>query len=154
MTTALIGFAFLLGLCFFGFRVGFATLIVGFVGFALERGWFASLAMVAQQVTEDAQNYNLSVIPLFILMGIIYSSGTLFVKPVNRLFCSHNLVDFYRLRKCGKVCGVYINLNSTIGVEWKLSKILIVSRYQRLMSSKIAHPFGEGHWLNNRPQTS
>lgn len=75
MTTALIGFAFLLGLCFFGFRVGFATLIVGFVGFALERGWFASLAMVAQQVTEDAQNYNLSVIPLFILMGVfIYRS--------------------------------------------------------------------------------
>ena len=75
MTTALIGFALLLGLCFFGFRVGFATLIVGFVGFALERGWFASLAMVAQQVTEDAQNYNLSVIPLFILMGVfIYRS--------------------------------------------------------------------------------
>jgi len=75
MTTALIGFACLLGLCFFGFRVGFATLIVGFVGFALERGWFASLAMVAQQVTEDAQNYNLSVIPLFILMGVfIYRS--------------------------------------------------------------------------------
>ncbi|MEQ9039473.1 MAG: TRAP transporter large permease [Silicimonas sp.] len=75
MTTALIGFAVLLGLCFFGFRVGFATLIVGFVGFAMERSWFASLAMVAQQVTEDAQNYNLSVIPLFILMGVfIYRS--------------------------------------------------------------------------------
>ena len=75
MTTALIGFACLLALCFFGFRVGFATLIVGFVGFALERGWFASLGMVAQQVTEDAQNYNLSVIPLFILMGVfIYRS--------------------------------------------------------------------------------
>ncbi len=75
MTTALLGFAILLGLCFFGFRVGFATLIVGFVGFALERGWLPSLAMVAQQVTEDAQNYNLSVIPLFILMGVfIYRS--------------------------------------------------------------------------------
>ena len=75
MTTALIGFAALLALCFFGFRVGFATLFVGFVGFALERGTTASLAMVAQQVTEDAQNYNLSVIPLFILMGVfIYRS--------------------------------------------------------------------------------
>ncbi len=75
MTTALIGFAILLALCFFGFRVGFATLVVGFVGFALERGWHASLGMVAQQVTEDAQNYNLSVIPLFILMGVfIYRS--------------------------------------------------------------------------------
>jgi tripartite ATP-independent transporter DctM subunit len=75
MTTALIGFGALLALCFFGFRVGFATLMVGFAGFALERSWSASLAMVAQQVTEDAQNYNLSVIPLFILMGVfVYRS--------------------------------------------------------------------------------
>ena len=75
MITALLGFAALILLCFFGFRVGFATLIVGFVGFALERGWGSSLAMVAQQVTEDSQNYNLSVIPLFILMGVfVYRS--------------------------------------------------------------------------------
>lgn len=70
MTTALLGFAALLALCFAGFRVGFATLIVGFVGFATLRGWDASLAMVGQQVFHDSMNYNLSVIPLFILMGI------------------------------------------------------------------------------------
>lgn len=75
MSTALIGFAALLALCFAGFRIGFATLIVGYVGFALERGWTASLGMVAQQVVEDSQNYNLSVIPLFILMGVfVYRS--------------------------------------------------------------------------------
>lgn len=70
MATALIGFAALLALCFLGFRVGFATLIVGFVGFGLQRGFEASLAMVGQQVLEDSMNYNLSVIPLFILMGV------------------------------------------------------------------------------------
>ena len=76
MSTALIGFAILLSLCFIGFRIGFATLMVGFVGFALERGWGASLAMVGQQVVEDSQNYNLSVIPLFILMGVfVYRSN-------------------------------------------------------------------------------
>jgi tripartite ATP-independent transporter DctM subunit len=76
MITALLGFATLIALCFFGFRVGFATLMVGFVGFALERGLTASLGMVAQQVAEDAQNYNLSVIPLFILMGVfVYRSN-------------------------------------------------------------------------------
>jgi len=75
MLTAILGFAALLTLCFVGFRVGFATLIVGFVGFALERGWHASLSMVGVQVVEDAQNYNLSVIPLFILMGVfVYRS--------------------------------------------------------------------------------
>ncbi len=70
MTTALVGFAALLLLCFIGFRVGFATLIVGFVGFAMQRGWGASFAMVGQQVFHDSMNYNLSVIPLFILMGV------------------------------------------------------------------------------------
>lgn len=70
MTTALLGFAALLTLCFIGFRVGFATLIVGFVGFALERGWSAALVMTGQQVIHDSMNYNLSVIPLFILMGV------------------------------------------------------------------------------------
>lgn len=69
MAVALIGFAALLSLCFLGFRVGFATLIVGFFGFAAQRGWEASLAMVGQQVFHDGMNYNLSVIPLFILMG-------------------------------------------------------------------------------------
>ncbi|WP_170574886.1 TRAP transporter large permease [Ruegeria atlantica] len=71
MVTALIGFAALLALCFLGFRVGFATLVVGFFGFAWERGWSASLAMVGQQVFHDSMNYNLSVIPLFILMGVL-----------------------------------------------------------------------------------
>ena len=70
MTTALIGFAILLALCFFGFRVGYATLLVGLVGFATQRGWTAAFAMTGQQVIEDAMNYNLSVIPLFILMGV------------------------------------------------------------------------------------
>ncbi|MEL6233083.1 MAG: TRAP transporter large permease [Pseudomonadota bacterium] len=75
MTPALIGFAVLLALCFAGFRVGFATLMVGFVGFAMSRGWEASLAMVGQQDFHDALNYNLSVIPLFILMGVfVYRS--------------------------------------------------------------------------------
>ena len=75
MIIALTGFAVLLTLCFLGFRVGFATLMVGFFGFAIERGAEASLTMVGQQVFHDALNYNLSVIPLFILMGVfIYRS--------------------------------------------------------------------------------
>lgn len=75
MSIAFIGFGTLLVLCFLGFRVGFATLFVGFIGFAFVRGWEASLAMVGQQVFHDANNYNLSVIPLFVLMGVfVYRS--------------------------------------------------------------------------------
>jgi tripartite ATP-independent transporter DctM subunit len=70
MSTALIGFGALLLLCFFGFRVGFATLLVGLIGFALQRGWSPALSMTGQQIMDDAMSYNLSVIPLFILMGV------------------------------------------------------------------------------------
>jgi tripartite ATP-independent transporter DctM subunit len=52
-------------------RVGFATLVVGFLGYATLRGMDASFAMVGQQVFHDSMNYNLSVIPLFILMGVL-----------------------------------------------------------------------------------
>jgi tripartite ATP-independent transporter DctM subunit len=69
VTLALTGFAFLLLLCFFGIRVGFATMLVGIVGFAWLRGWPAALSLTGQQIMDDAMNYNLSVIPLFILMG-------------------------------------------------------------------------------------
>jgi len=69
LIAALIGFAVLILLCFFGLRVGFATMFVGLVGFAFLRGWPAALSLVGQQIMDDAMNYNLSVIPLFILMG-------------------------------------------------------------------------------------
>lgn len=69
MTTSLIGFAVVLFLCFFGVRVGFATLFVGFAGFALQRGIGAALSVTGSQIIETATNYNLSIIPLFVLMG-------------------------------------------------------------------------------------
>ncbi len=69
MTLALTGFAVLILLCFFGIRVGFATMFVGIVGFAYLRGWPAAFSLAGQQIMDDAMNYNLSVIPLFILMG-------------------------------------------------------------------------------------
>jgi len=69
VTLALTGFAVLILLCFFGIRVGFATMFVGIVGFAYLRGWPAAFSLAGQQIMDDAMNYNLSVIPLFILMG-------------------------------------------------------------------------------------
>ena len=72
MELALAGFAAILLLSFLGFPLGFSTLAVGFLGFAYARGWNweAALTMTGQQVMESAANYGLSVIPLFILMGV------------------------------------------------------------------------------------
>lgn len=69
MTLALLAFLVVILLCFFGVRIGIATLFVGFMGVSLERSFNAGFTLVGQQVLEHAMNYNLSVIPLFILMG-------------------------------------------------------------------------------------
>jgi tripartite ATP-independent transporter DctM subunit len=72
MTIALVGFACLLLLCFLGFPLGFSTLLTGLAGFAYMRAWdwHASVTMMAQQIVETGANYGLSVIPLFLLMGV------------------------------------------------------------------------------------
>jgi tripartite ATP-independent transporter DctM subunit len=72
MTAALFGFAAVIGLCLLGLPLAFVTLIVGLVGFAWLRGWNwnGALTMTGQQVMDTASSYGLSVIPLFVLMGI------------------------------------------------------------------------------------
>ena len=72
MTIALVGFACLLLLCFLGFPLGFSTLLAGLAGFAYMRAWdwHASVTMMAQQIVDTGANYGLSVIPLFLLMGV------------------------------------------------------------------------------------
>ena len=78
MSAALIGFAVLILMTFAGLPLGFATIAVGAAGFAILRGgsWDAALTMTGQQVLESAANYGLSVVPLFVLMGVfIHRSG-------------------------------------------------------------------------------
>ncbi|MFO1266758.1 MAG: TRAP transporter large permease [Rubrivivax sp.] len=69
MTAALIGFAILIALSFTGVPLAFATLLVGFVGFWVARGWESALAMSGQQIAEMFVNPNLVVVPIFVLMG-------------------------------------------------------------------------------------
>ena len=71
MTAALIGFACVIALALAGVRIAFASLLVGIVGIASVRGLDAAFTVTGQQVIENATNYNLSVIPLFILMGVL-----------------------------------------------------------------------------------
>ena len=80
MTVVLIGFAvLLLMILVLRMPIAFAMGIVGFFGFAILQGlsfdnvfsfrWTASLTLASNRVIETVQDYNLSVIPLFILMG-------------------------------------------------------------------------------------
>jgi len=80
MTVVLIGFAvLLLMILVLRMPIAFAMGIVGFFGFAILQGltfdnllsfrWTAALTLSSNRVIETVQDYNLSVIPLFILMG-------------------------------------------------------------------------------------
>lgn len=70
MTEALIGITAVLGLAFVGMPLGLAMLLVGTAGFMSLRGLEPALALVAQQAIDSSANYGLSVLPMFILMGV------------------------------------------------------------------------------------
>jgi C4-dicarboxylate transporter, DctM subunit len=69
LTATLIAFAVLLALAFARVPIAFAMLIVGTVGFAMQRGIDPALSQLAATTFASGIDYELSVIPLFILMG-------------------------------------------------------------------------------------
>jgi tripartite ATP-independent transporter DctM subunit len=79
MTPTIIGlwsFIALVVLIFLKIPVGFVMTIVGFAGFALLVSWDASLNLIARDFFAVFNSYNLTVIPLFVLMGqIAHHSG-------------------------------------------------------------------------------
>ncbi len=70
MTMALIGFVVLFVLAFGGVPLGLAMLLAGVGGFAYVRGSDGALAMLAQIMVDSSANYGMSVLPMFVLMGI------------------------------------------------------------------------------------
>jgi tripartite ATP-independent transporter DctM subunit len=69
MTETLTAFAVLLALAFARVPIAFAMLIVGVVAFAMKRGIGPALEQLALTTFAAGINYELSVVPLFILMG-------------------------------------------------------------------------------------
>ncbi len=69
MTETLIAFGILLSLAFARIPIAFAMLIVGVGGFALTRGIHAAFDQLAQTTFAAGIDYELSVVPLFVLMG-------------------------------------------------------------------------------------
>jgi len=70
MTAALIGFAAVFLLAFAGVPLAFAMLLAGVGGYAVLRGIDPSLHMLGQVVVDASTNYGMSVLPMFILMGL------------------------------------------------------------------------------------
>ncbi len=77
MTTALVAFAVMLALSFLGLPIAFSLGIVGVVGFMTYTGLEPALYMIGPTIYDSFNNYPLSVIPLFILMGNLVSASGL-----------------------------------------------------------------------------
>jgi len=75
MTVALIGFAVVLILAFMRMPLGVALGLVGLVGFSELSNYRAGMSSAARLVIDSGQSYGLSVVPLFILMGLMVEKG-------------------------------------------------------------------------------
>ena len=70
LIVALLFLFFLLGL-----EIGFSMALAGFIGFALVRGLDAAMSLVAKDFYSVFSSYGFTVIPMFVLMGQVGSSG-------------------------------------------------------------------------------
>ncbi|MEM8752660.1 MAG: TRAP transporter large permease [Pseudomonadota bacterium] len=77
MTEALIGFGAVLLLVLLRMPIAFAMGLVGMVGYMLETSFRGAISMVGRLIIDTAQDYGLSVVPLFILMGLFVNKGGL-----------------------------------------------------------------------------
>lgn len=69
MTIVSVGLAAMFLFAAAGIPIAFAMALAGFLGFGLVIGFAPSMSMVGQIASDTALSYNLSVLPLFILMG-------------------------------------------------------------------------------------
>lgn len=74
---SLIGLGALLALMMAGLQIGFAMLMVGAAGIAAIIGPKAALGMLGQVPAADTMSYTLSVLPMFVLMGVFVDRGGL-----------------------------------------------------------------------------
>ena len=77
MTEALIGFAAVLALVLLRMPIAFAMGLVGMVGYMYLNSFRGAVSMVGRLIIDTAQDYGLSVVPLFILMGLFVNKGGL-----------------------------------------------------------------------------
>jgi tripartite ATP-independent transporter DctM subunit len=128
MTTALIGFCFVLLLALAGLPIALSMLAVGFVGFAYVVDWMPAMAMTGQIAWETTQNYGLSVLPLFILMGNFLNQGRLSTElyEASNAFVGHHRggLAMATIIACGgfsAVCG------SSLATAATMSKVSMPS---------------------------
>jgi len=77
MVESIVGFGCVLVLVLLRIPIAFAMGLVGMVGYMLETSYRGAISMVSRLIIDTAQDYGLSVVPLFILMGLFVNKGGL-----------------------------------------------------------------------------
>lgn len=75
MIESVFGFAAVFALVLLRVPIAFAMGVVGFVGLMWETSYRGAISMVGRLLIDTSQDYGLSVIPLFILMGLFVNKG-------------------------------------------------------------------------------
>jgi C4-dicarboxylate transporter, DctM subunit len=70
MTAAILGFTVVFIMAFAGVPLAFSMMLAGVGGVAAIRGFDPALVMLGQVVVDGSANYGMSVLPMFILMGM------------------------------------------------------------------------------------
>ncbi|WP_417679460.1 TRAP transporter large permease [Pseudodonghicola sp.] len=75
MVTSILGLAAVLILSLLRVPIAIAMSLVGVIGYAMETSMSASISMAARLITDASQDYSLTVVPLFVLMGLFVNKG-------------------------------------------------------------------------------
>lgn len=75
MVTSILGLAAVLILSLLRVPIAIAMSLVGVIGYAMETSLSASISMAARLITDASQDYSLTVVPLFVLMGLFVNKG-------------------------------------------------------------------------------
>ncbi len=124
MISSLIGFAAVLVLAFMRMPLAIALGLVGVVGFAHESSWRAAMSSASRLVIDSSQSYGLSVVPLFILMGLIVERGGM-AKELYRaayVFLGHRRGGLAMSTICA--CGMFSAIcGSSLATAATMSKV-------------------------------
>ena len=75
MFESAIGFFAVFALVLLRIPIAFAMGLVGMLGLMYLNGYRAAISMVGRLIIDTSQDYGLSVVPLFILMGLFVNKG-------------------------------------------------------------------------------
>jgi len=124
MTAALIGFAAVLVLAFLRMPLGIALGLVGVIGFGELANYKAAMSSAARLVIDAGQSYGLSVVPLFILMGLMVERGGM-AKELYRaafVFLGHRRGGLAMSTVCA--CGMFSAIcGSSLATAATMSKV-------------------------------